>query len=98
MVVNPVMFSPGRARLSTRGPHIGSDPLYKNDRDHLGSVLGSYRSRSRGREEHVNFEMDKLINQGGEPVELTLRVSILESYILVLDIAEFAKLSQKYLT
>jgi hypothetical protein len=35
--------------------------------------------------------MDQLIRQGWESVELTLGVSILENYVLPVDIAEFTK-------
>ena len=42
---------------------------------------------------HINFKTDQLISQSGKPVELILRVSILESYILALNIAEFTELS-----
>ena len=59
----------------------------------LGSILGSQGGRGRGRDEHVNFETDQLISQSGKPVELAISVSILESYILAFDIAEFTELS-----
>ena len=45
----------------------------------------------RGREEHVNFETNQLISQGGEPVELIISGSILESYVLAIDIAQFTE-------
>ncbi len=43
---------------------------------------------------HVNFETDQLIGQSREPVELIISVSILESYVLALNIAERTELSQ----
>ena len=59
-----------------------------------GSILGSQGGRRRGRDEYVNFETDQLVSQGGKPVELVLSVSILESYVLALNIAECTDLSQ----
>ena len=37
--------------------------------------------------------MNQLISQSGEPVELVLCGSILDSYVLTLNIAEFTELS-----
>ena len=92
MVVNPVMFPPGRARLSTSPTATGSPRLEKQ--------LGSSWSRSwqlglrvEGVTRYVNLETDQLISQGGKPVELIVGVSRLESYILALDIAEFTETS-----
>ncbi len=64
----------------------------------MGIVLVAFlaaRAVPRGRDKHVNFETDQLISQGGEPVELIFSGSILESYVLALNIAEFTKLSQE---
>ena len=78
MLVNPVMFPPGRARLSTSPSATGSKPPIKTIGNSPGSVLGGYSGRRRGREDHVNFETDQFISQGGEPVELIVGGSILE--------------------
>jgi hypothetical protein len=51
--------------------------------------------RRRGRDEYVNFETDPLIGEGGEPVKLTFRGSILDSYVLALDIAELTERSRE---
>ena len=59
----------------------------------LVAFLAARASFVDGRDEHVNFETDQLISQGGEPVELIISVSILESYVLALNIAEFTELS-----
>ena len=58
----------------------------------LVAFLAATASASR-REEHVNFETDQFISQGGEPVELIISGSILESYVLALNIAECTELS-----
>ena len=50
-------------------------------------------SPRRGRDERVNFERYQLISQGGEPVELIFSISILESYVFALNIAEFMERS-----
>ena len=42
------------------------------------AFLSGYSGRRRGRDEHVNFETDQFISQGGEPVELIISGSILE--------------------
>jgi len=97
MLVNPVMFPPGRAMLSTSPDATGSDPL-KNT---IGIVLVAFlatRVSFRGdREEHVNFETDRLLSDGGEPVGFVFCVSILQSYVLALNTAEFTELSQELL-
>jgi hypothetical protein len=59
----------------------------------MGSVLGGDSSRRQGREEHVNFETDQFISQGGEPLDLIVSGSILEYYVLALSIAECTELS-----
>ena len=58
-----------------------------------GTIFPHQRSGRRARDEHVNVETDQLISQSGEPVELVLCGSILESHVLALNIAEFTKLS-----
>ncbi len=37
--------------------------------------------------DYINFETDQFVSQGREPFELALAVSMLESYILALDLA-----------
>jgi hypothetical protein len=69
----------------------------KNDGNCSGSLLGSQGGRRRGRDEHVNFETYQLISQSGKPVELAISVSILESYVLALNIAEFTERSPEQL-
>ena len=93
MLVNPVMFPPGRARLSTSPAATGSPTLKKTMGIVLVAFLASHGSTRRGRDEHVNFETDQLLSQGGQPVELILGGSRLESYVLALNIAEFTELS-----
>jgi hypothetical protein len=47
-------------------------------------------SRCRGNNKHVNLEPDQLISQRWKLVEPCVRVSILDRYVLVLNIAEIA--------
>ena len=91
MVVNPVMFPPGRARLSTSPAATGSAPAIKTMGIVLVAFLAARLASRRGRDEYVNFETDQLISQGGKPVELFFSVSILESYVFALNIAERAE-------
>ena len=57
----------------------------------LVAFLAARASAVAGRDDYVNFETDQLISQGGEPVELIISVSILESYVLALNIAELTE-------
>ena len=89
----PSDVSPGPRQAINQPSRNRISNVDKNDGNRLGSVLGGYGCRRIGRDDHVNFETDQLISQGGESVELTLCVSILESYVLALNIAEFTKFS-----
>src|SRR5262249_10832700 len=62
----------------------------KNDRNGPGSVLGRLNSGRRGNNEHVDLESDQLISQRWTLVEPCVRVSILDRYVLVLNMAEIA--------
>jgi hypothetical protein len=64
----------------------------KNDGDCFCGVLGGQGGRRRVHDEHVNFETDELINQDRKAVRLSLRVSVLESYIPALNKPECADL------
>jgi hypothetical protein len=59
----------------------------------LVAFLAARASLVEGVTKHVNFETDQLISQGGEPVDLIISVSKLDSYVLALNIAEFMELS-----
>ena len=61
------------------------------------AFLAARAASRRGREEHIDLETDQLISQRGEPVELTLSVSILDSDVFALNIAEFTEAAQEYL-
>ena len=93
MVVNPVMFPPGRARLSISPAAIGSVTSIKTMGIVLVAFLSGQGRGSIGRDEHINFETNQLFSQGRESIELTLGVSILENYILTVNITEFTKFS-----
>ena len=95
MLVNPVMFPPGRARLSTSPTVTGSCHTQKNNGDRFRRVIGSKSGNRAGRYKQINFETDKLISQSRQPVELIISVSILESYVFALNIAERTELSPK---
>jgi hypothetical protein len=97
--LNPVTFLPGRARLSTSPDAMGSDDTPKKT---IGIVLVAFLAalglQPPGSDEYVNLETDQLISQGGEPVELIISVSILDSYVLALDIPELTELSPYFLS
>ena len=97
MLVNPVMFSPGRARLSIRSSRNRIIHTYKNNGDRSRRVLGSKSGNRARRHKQINLETYQLISQDGEPVEPIISVSILESYVLTLNIAECTELSSKQL-
>jgi hypothetical protein len=90
--VNPVTFPPGSREAINQPKRNRIRYAKKNDGYRSGSVLSSYGSRRPGRDEHVNFETDQLIGQGREPVELIISVSIVESDVLTLNIAERTEL------
>ena len=76
MSVIPVMFPPGRARLSTSPTAIGSDTLKKT----MGIVLVAFlAARAAGvvtSSEHVNLETDQFFCQRREPVKFIISVAI----------------------
>ena len=93
IVVNPVMFPPGRARLSTNPfGRIGSVTSIKTIGIVLVAFLAATGSGRIGGDNHVNFKTDQLLGQRGESVDVTLGVSILEDNILPLNIAEFTQI------
>ena len=97
MVVNPVMLPPGRAKLSTRPSATGSPPPKKTIGIVRVALLAARASFDPGRDQYVNLETDQLIRQGREPIELIISASVLESYVLTLNIANFTELSPERL-
>ena len=87
------MFPPGRARLSTSPAATGSVTSKKTMGIVLVAFLAARAPGVVGVKKYINFETDQLISQGREPVKLTLSVSILENYVLALNITEFTELS-----
>ena len=87
MVVNPVTFPPGRARLSTSPSATGSGTVKKTIGIVLVAFLAATVAAEPRHDDDINLESDQLISQGREPVEFIIRVSRLESDILALYIA-----------
>lgn len=87
-----MMFAPGRGRLSTSPAAIGSVTSIKTIGIVFGSVLSGYGGGSIGCDDHVNFKTHHVIGQGRESVELSLGVSIFESYVISFNIAQFVEL------
>ena len=90
MLVNPVRFPPGRARLSTSPAVNRIRHANKNDGDRSGSVLGCYNSIRRDPDKYVNLETDQFSREAGKPIEVTLRMPVLNGNVLPFDMAEFA--------
>jgi hypothetical protein len=65
--------------------------------DLAGSLLGGEGSGGGGGKDQVNIETGKLIGERGEPFELITSVSILESDVFALNMADSVKLSPDYL-
>jgi hypothetical protein len=89
--VNPVMFSPGRARLSTSPAATGSTPLTKT----MGIVLVAFLAAKISAVEDVKststLSRTSSSVSAGIRGELTFRVSILESYRFALNVAELTE-------
>src|SRR5215510_3248126 len=85
----PVTFPPGRARLAMSPLRAN---VNHNDGDRLGGVLGCRRClRPRRCDDQVHLEPDQLGRQVGQPVDPTLRISIVDDNILALNPSELAQ-------
>src|SRR5215813_10809829 len=89
ILVNPVTLPPGRARLSMSPAVTGSETPKKM----MGIVLVEFLAAIAAGVEVVtstsSFETDQFISQGGKSCNLVISISILDSYVLAVNIAEF---------
>jgi len=89
---NPVTFPPGRARLAiSRSPTGSPTAIITMGIVSVAFFLTCCRSWGRVRYEDVHLEPDQLGREVGQPVELTVRKSILDDDIPILDPPEFAQ-------
>ena len=89
----PVTLPPGRARLSTRPASTGSSPsAHHNDGNRLGRILGRPdRMVPSCYHDDINLETHQLGRKLREPIELPLRISVLDGDVLSFYVAKLAQ-------
>ena len=89
----PVTLPPGRARLSTKPASTGSDPSARhNDGNRLGRILGRPdASVPSCYHDDINLETHQLGRKLRGPIELPLRISVLDGDVLSFYVAKLAQ-------
>ena len=95
----PVTLPPGRARLSTKPASTGSDPAPTIT---MGIVLVAFLAATDQRRpscyhDDINLETHQLGRKLREPIELSLRISVLDGDVLSFYVAKLAQSLPNYL-
>src|SRR5215467_592657 len=89
--VTPVALPSGRARLHTRPALTRSEPLEKTRNRRCRGLSCESGSWAAGRSDHGHPAAHQVSDQRWQSIILTVRPTVLDRYVLALDVADFFK-------